>query len=104
MVNVHPHIQSKLYKDVKIDGQVVETTEVNSFDEYRFSTGTIRHASDVNVSVEVAEDGRSVSVEVDFLDGTPVTATPPAWSQSQMDAFNSRMRSLCAAKGVTWPY
>ncbi len=104
VVNVHPHIQSKLYKDVKIDGQVVETTEVNSFDEYRFSAGTIRHASDVNVSVEVAEDGRSVSVEVDFLDGTPVTATPPAWSQSQMDAFNSRMRSLCAAKGVTWPY
>lgn len=104
VVNVHPHIKSKLYKDVKIDGQVTETIEINSLDEYRFSTGTIRHAPDVNVDVSVDDSGRAVEVKLEFLDGTPVTNVAPGWSQVQMDAFNSRMRSLCAAKGVTWPY
>lgn len=104
VVNVHPHIKSKLYKDVRIDGQVTETVEINSLDEYRFSTGTIRHSPDVNVEVEVADSGRAVEVSLEFLDGTPVTNVAPGWSQEQMDAFNSRMRSLCAAKGITWPY
>lgn len=104
VVNVHPHIKSKLYKDVKIDGQVTETVEINSLDEYRFSTGTIRHAPDVNVEVEVADSGRAVEVSLEFLDGTPVTNVAPGWSQEQADAFHARMRSLCAAKGVTWPY
>lgn len=104
VVNVHPHIKSKLYKDVKIDGQVTETIEINHLDEYRFSTGTIRHSPDVNVEVNVDDTGRAVEVKLEFLDGTPVTNVAPGWSQEQMNAFNARMRSLCAAKGVTWPY
>lgn len=73
VVNVHPHIKSQLYKDVYVDGQLTESTLLHS-DEYDFSTGLIRHASDVNVTVEVDEKtGRSVVVTVKFLDGSPVT-------------------------------
>lgn len=73
VTNVHPHIKSQLYKDVYVDGQLTESTMLHQ-DEYDFSTGVIRHASDVTVSVEVdKKTGRSVVVTVKFLDGSPVT-------------------------------
>ncbi len=72
VVNVHAHIKSQLYKDVLVDGQVVETTLINPLDEYDFSTGTIRHASDVKVEASIAKDGRGVTIKVYFLNGTPL--------------------------------
>ena len=73
VTNVHPHIKSQLYKDVYVDGQLTESTMLHE-DEYKFSTGLIRHAADVNVTVEVdKKTGRSVVVTVKFLDGSPVT-------------------------------
>lgn len=73
VTNVHPHIKSQLYKDVYVDGQLTESTLLHE-DEYDFSTGLIRHAADVTVSVEVdKKTGRSVVVTVKFLDGSPVT-------------------------------
>ncbi len=73
VTDVHPHIKSQLYKDVYVDGQLTESTMLHE-DEYDFSTGLIRHAADVTVSVEVdKKTGRSVVVTVKFLDGSPVT-------------------------------
>ena len=57
---------------VLVDGQVVETTLINPLDEYDFSTGTIRHASDVKVEASIAKDGRGVTIKVYFLNGTPL--------------------------------
>lgn len=80
-VEVHPALSCVSYKQVYIDGQLVEETELNR-DTYKEASGLIYRASDCNVSASVREGnpgeslvfpyiGWTIDISVTALDGTP---------------------------------
>ncbi|MBQ8639742.1 MAG: VanW family protein [Lachnospiraceae bacterium] len=77
---VHPFVQSRAYKVVKVDGQEVSRTALpgghGSIDQYREASGVLYHASDNIVDYWVVQDpntylGTRVHYQIMFRNGQP---------------------------------
>lgn len=66
---VHPAVSCVSYKQVYIDGQLVEETELNR-DTYRESSGLIYRASDCNVTASVRPGNEGENVVFPFIGWT----------------------------------
>jgi len=79
-VEVHPFVQSRAYKIIKVDGVEQSRTALpgtyGSYDQYKQMSGTIYHASDCIVSYWIVDDpntylGKRVHYQVMFKNGQP---------------------------------
>ena len=102
-VNCHPQVQAELYKNVYVDGQLTEQTQIGGLNKYRYSSGVIYVARDTQVSVVDPAPGtnkqRVLSLYLTFLDGETVGPEVPAdWSKQKLAqheaALQQKMKEL----------
>lgn len=88
-VNCHPQVQAELYKNVYVDGQLVERTKIGGLNKYRYSSGIIYIPRDTLVSIKDPAPGtanpRVLSVYLTYVDGEVVGPEPPLdWSPQKI--------------------
>lgn len=102
-VNCHPQVQAELYKNVYVDGQLTEQTQIGGLNKYRYSSGIIYVPRDTQVSITDPAPGtnqqRVLSVYLTFLDGETVGPEVPAdWSKQKLAqheaAVQQKMKEL----------
>ena len=98
-------IKSQLYK-ITTDNGVETRTLFTGPDTYNPSGAVYQCAPDARAypNTRGSRESGFISFDLVFLDGTPLGTDYNLWTPEEMNAFNSRMWNLLAAKGYTWPY